>query len=172
MDRRGFVKQSAITAGLLPYVPSGLSGVLGEANSLPQSADCFGTPLAITDRLDHGPFTTYRPEATAIGNYIVMVTQPAQEYVPNRGMGMVTYLCDELGPPKVSGTGDKETLLYKALEDLVKFPLGDQLYVRLDWRDVQSERGKLNFPIYWEMAFDLARQYANFFSGSADEPSY
>ncbi len=159
MDRRRFVKRSALGAGLLSAAKPTVSLGQEESNRFDQPTDCYGNPPVITDRLDHGPFTTYGPEATAIDNYITMVTQPVQGYVPNRGMGMVTYLCDEAGPPKVSGNGDQETLLYRTLEDLVRFPLGDQLYLRLDWRDIQSERGKLNFPIHWKMAFDLARQY-------------
>ena len=56
-------------------------------------------------------------------------------------------------PPK------KNESLEKSLEKLVKYSLGDQLYIRLDWRDIQSKPGSLDLCEHWKIAFDLARQY-------------
>lgn len=156
MDRRSFLRNGALVGGLLPTVGVG-KDFLKENDRIPPhnwSGYDFGPPPPVTNRLNQGPFTTYGSDATAHGNYIVMVTSPSLEAVSNPGMGMVTYLCDEVGPPKVKG--DK---LYKALEDLVKWPMGDKLYLRVDWRDIQKEKGKLDFPDHWKMAFDLAKTY-------------
>ena len=63
----------------------------------------FGPPPPITDRLNQGPFSAYGPDATAPGADVVMATTPSGEVVPNHGMGLVTYICDEAGPPRVEG---------------------------------------------------------------------
>ena len=67
---------------------------------------------------------------------------------------MTTYLCDEMGPPKI-----KSETLEKSLEKLVALSLGDVLYMRVDWRDIQRQPGKLDFCDHWKIAFDLAKQY-------------
>jgi len=114
----------------------------------------FGPPPAVTDRLNQGPFSAYGPDATAPGADVVMATGPSKAVVPNRGMGLVTYLCDEAGPPKVEGES-----LETSLENLAKFPLGNKLYLRVDWRDIQKQPGRLDFPDHWKIAFDMARKY-------------
>ncbi len=156
MDRRDFIKTGAIAGSLLPAV-----GLAHSGNTLPNRVPPhnwgnydFGPPPTIKNRLNQGPFTTYGGDATANGNYIVMITSPSEIFQSNPGMGLVTYLCDEVGPPKVG-----ESEMYKALEDLVKWPLGDKLYLRVDWRDIQKEKGKLSFPPHWKMAFVLAKKY-------------
>jgi len=114
----------------------------------------FGPPPAITDRLNQGPFTAYGPDATAPGAEVVMATTPSNTTVPNVGMGLVTYICDEAGPPRVQG-GSMES----AIEELVRFPPGDKLYLRVDWRDIQKRPGRLDFPDHWKITFDMARKY-------------
>jgi hypothetical protein len=83
-----------------------------------------------------------------------MATTPSDKPVPNYGTGLVTYLCDEVGPP-VHGKGG----LRKAIEDLAKWPLGNVLYLRVDWRDIQKTRGRLDFPAHWDLAFEMAEKY-------------
>jgi hypothetical protein len=34
-----------------------------------------------------------------------------------------------------------------------------KLYIRPTWREVQQQRGRLNFPEYWKLTLDLARQH-------------
>jgi hypothetical protein len=80
---------------------------------------------------------------------------PSDKRVSNFGMGMVPYLCDEVGPPKLK---DGESL-YQALDALARWPLGDKLYLRVDWRDLQKEEGKLEFPEHWKITFELAKKY-------------
>ncbi len=156
MDRRKFIRNSALTGGLIPAFGFGKS-IETTSDRIPPhnwSGYDFGPAPAIKNRLNQGPFSTYGADATAEGCYIVMITAPTKSFISNPGMGMVTYLCDEVGPPK-----GKEADLYKSLENLVKFPLGDKLYLRVDWRDIQKEKGKLDCPKHWEMTFALAKQY-------------
>jgi hypothetical protein len=153
MDRRSFIKKSE-ALGLLPFLPTNFD--LWGRRIAPHNWDGhdFGPPPAITDRLDQGPFSSYGADATAPGSDIVMATSPSSAPISNYGMGMVTYLCDEVGPPKAP-----KGKLYEALEALVKYDLGDKLYLRVDWRDIQRQQGRLHFPEHWNMAFDLAGQY-------------
>ncbi len=84
-----------------------------------------------------------------------MATTPSEAVVPNYGMGLITYVCDEVGPARKDG----ETLA-QSLENLVKLPLGSKLYIRVNWKDVQQRPGKLDFCEHWKLTFDLARQYS------------
>lgn len=114
----------------------------------------FGPAPHITDRLNQGPFSAYGHDATAPGAGVVMASNPSDVAVPNRGMGLVTYICDEAGPPRVEGES-----LQTSIEKLARFSLGNKLYLRVDWRDIQKRPGKLEFPDHWKIAFDMARQY-------------
>jgi hypothetical protein len=49
--------------------------------------------------------------------------------------------------------------LEKSLEDLIKIPFTQKIYIRLNWRDVQKSLGKLDFPDWWQITFALARRY-------------
>jgi hypothetical protein len=83
-----------------------------------------------------------------------MATNPSKKMVPNPGMGLVTYICDEAGPPRVPGES-----LETSIEELARFPLGTNLYLRVDWRDIQKQPGRLDFPDHWKITFDMARKY-------------
>jgi len=83
-----------------------------------------------------------------------MATTPSEEVVPNPGMGLITYVCDEVGPPHKDGES-----LAQSLENLAKLPLGSNLYIRVNWRDVQQRPGRLDFCEHWKLVFDLARRY-------------
>jgi hypothetical protein len=41
---------------------------------------------------------------------------------------------------------------------LVRFPLGQQLYIRPTWREIQPHPGRLQFPDYLKLVFDLAKK--------------
>jgi hypothetical protein len=85
---------------------------------------------------------------------VVMALTPAREIVPNYGMGLITYVCDEVGPAKK----EAETL-DESFEKLVKILLGTKLYIRVNWKDVQRQPGKLELCEHWKLTFDLARRY-------------
>lgn len=83
-----------------------------------------------------------------------MATTPTLEVVPNYGRGLITYIAADMGLAEIVGD-DKP----KAIEELVKLPLGQKLYIRPTWREVQPRRGKLELPDWWKLTFDLARKY-------------
>jgi hypothetical protein len=69
-------------------------------------------------------------------------------------MGLVTYLCDEKELLRPQGAS-----VESALEELAKFPLGTNFYVRLNWKDIQQKPGRLDPSEIWKASFALAKQY-------------
>ena len=114
----------------------------------------FGTQPSVKDRLYQGPFPQYPPEELVPGSEVVMATTPSKKIVPNYGMGLVVYISGDIGPPCIKGES-----LEKSIEDLVKLPFIQKIYMRPNWRDVQKKPGRLDFPEYWKITFDLARKY-------------
>jgi hypothetical protein len=110
----------------------------------------FGSGPLVADRLYQGPFPT---DLFPSWN-VLMATTPSPDPVPNYGMGLVTYICDEMGPPRNAGQSQE-----KLIEDLVRLPLGSALYLRVNWKDVQQKSGRLDLCEHWKTTFDLARQY-------------
>ena len=106
------------------------------------------------DRLYQGPFQQYGPGAVVPDSDVVMVTTPSKDIVPNYGMGLIVYASGDTGPPRLPG----ETL-EKSLEDLVKIPFTQKIYIRPNWREVQRKPGRLDFPDWWRITFDLAKRY-------------
>lgn len=146
MDRRTFLRSAGATAVLTAAVPS------ARANVPVHNFDKydFGTGPAVTDRLYQGPFSSDEYPSWNV----VMTTTPSTEVVPNYGMGLVTYVCDEVGPPVKSGQS-----LGDSIEDLVKLPLGTKLYLRVNWKDVQQRPARLDLCEHWKLTFDLAQKY-------------
>jgi hypothetical protein len=108
----------------------------------------------VHDRLYQGPFAQYGPEAIVPDSDVVMVTTPSNDIVGNFGMGLTVYVSGDTGPPTIPG----ETM-EKTLEDFVKLPFVQKIYMRPDWRNLQQRPGRLNFPEWWQITFDLARRY-------------
>ncbi len=143
MYRRDFIKAGGITA------------LLASARGYPAAVHNFdrydfGSGPPVADRLYQGPFPTER----FAGWQVVMATTASREVVPDFGMGLITYLCDEVGPPAKPGES-----LEKSLEDLARLPLGTKLYLRVNWKDVQRKPGRLDLCEHWKIAFDLAKRY-------------
>jgi hypothetical protein len=110
----------------------------------------FGCGPRIQNRLNQGPFPAdLYPSWT-----VVMALTPSGEMVHNRGMGLVTYLCDEVGLMRPAGL-----TVDAALEDLARFPLGTNLYIRVNWKDIQQKPGRLDPSEIWKTSFALAEQY-------------
>ena len=151
MKRRSFIGKSALAT-----IVTGTSWSFANSKIPPHNWDSydFGPAPTITDRLYQGPFYNYGPDANAPSADVVMTTTPALGPVPNFGMGMVTYICDEIGPPKVDGEE-----LRTSIEKLCRLPLGDVLYLRVDWKDIQKEPGILEFPEHWHITFEMAKKY-------------
>ncbi|MEQ5789841.1 hypothetical protein J4E06_02185 [Muricauda sp. NFXS6] len=151
MKRRLFMVTGGLTA-LFSGINFGFASPKGQVDEILHKD--FGPPPPITDRLYQGPFINYGPVANVPGSDVVMTTTPATGHVRNFGMGLVTYVCDEVGPPK-----PKYGSLRSTIEKLAKWELGDVLYIRVDWRDIQNEPGKLEFPEHWDLAFEMAKKY-------------
>ena len=151
MNRRNFIQKAAFASFVANALP-------GSANAFVPAHNWdgydFGSGPVITNRLNQGPFPTYQPEDVVPRSEVMMATTPSKKRVSNYGMGLATYLCDEAGPARKENES-----LEKSLEKLVALSLGDVLYLRLDWRDVQRKPGKLDLGDHWKIAFDLAKQY-------------
>jgi hypothetical protein len=113
----------------------------------------FGTGPAVTDRLNQGPFSQYPPDAVIPIDDVVMTTSPSEDVVPNYGKGLITYITADSGTKEI-----KSDNISQAIEDLIKFPLGQQLYIRPTWREVQPRPGRLELPEYVKLVFDLAKK--------------
>jgi len=151
MNRRNFFQKSALASLAASTLPGTVNAFVPAHN---WDGYDFGSGPKITDRLNQGPFPTYKPEDVVPGADVIMATTPSKRRVSNYGMGMATYLCDEAGPAK-----KENEPIEKSLQKLVSLSLGDVLYMRLDWRDIQNKPGKLDFCNHWKIAFDLAKQY-------------
>jgi hypothetical protein len=151
MKRRAFLGSLGAAA-----LPGALSVNSAEARIPAHNWDgySFGSGPRAEPRLYQGPFPQYAPEEFLQGSDVVMATTLSSEIVPNFGMGLVVYVSGDLGPPRIPG----ETL-EKSIEDLVKIPFVQKIYLRPDWRDIQKRPGRLDFPEYWKITFDLARRY-------------
>ena len=150
MRRRDFLKSGAVLG-----VAAGLGG---RADALVKAHNWdkwdFGTGPEVRDRLNQGPFPQYGAEAVIPSDDVVMTTTPSDEVVPNFGKGLVTYITADSGTEEI-----KSDDVPRAIEELVAFPLGQQLYVRPTWREVQPRPGKLQLPEYLQQVFALAKQH-------------
>jgi hypothetical protein len=136
--RREFIKAGAAL--------SLLSG-LREAETAPPPA-----PIA-ADRLDQGPFGIEQDE----GWYTVATTTPSSAPIRNFGTGLVGYTWEENGPALAVRRGAAR--LEDAVEALARLPFVDVLYIRCDWRDVQSRPGRLDLAPVWKVTLDAARRH-------------
>jgi len=141
MDRKKFIKSVGMT-GLASTM-----GIRGFRDHTSQP-DCNGPE--IDDRLYQGPF----PVEEVPGWDVVMTTVPSDRVLDNFGMGLVTYVVDEAGPPSVDGES-----LSQSIEKLAKIPLGQKLYLRVNWKDLQDKPGELNPSKEWQLAFEMAEKY-------------
>ncbi|MGA8869417.1 MAG: hypothetical protein WB510_20745 [Candidatus Sulfotelmatobacter sp.] len=112
----------------------------------------FGSP-PVTNRLDQGPFGISQDE----GWYTIFTTMPSRKHIRNYGTGLVGYTWEENGPA-LTVQCSKETL-EQAVEKMAALPYVDVLYIRCDWRDVQSSPGKLELSPVWEATFDAAKRH-------------
>ena len=102
------------------------------------------------DRLYQGPF----PAELSADWGVVMTTLPSTEIVPNYGMGLVNYILgDQL--PKVKPGETME----QCIEAIAAIPMGNKLYLRPTWRQMQSQPGKLNPFDPWKVALEMAEKY-------------
>jgi len=113
----------------------------------------FGSGPQVTDRLNQGPFGIEQDA----GWYTVLVTSQSNKPVKNYGLGLIGYTWEEGGPSLAARAG-KETL-EQHVEKMATLPFVDLLYIRCDWRDVQTAAGKLNLHPVFPLTLDAARRH-------------
>ena len=150
MQRREFLK-STVAAAVAAEL--GIGKAHGKVPAHSWGNFDYGSGPQVTDRLNQGPFPQYPPDAVIPTDDVVMTTTPSEDAVPSFGKGLVTYVTAD------SGTGEiKSDNLQQAIEDLARFPLGQQLYIRPTWREVQPRPGRLDLPDYVKLVFALAKK--------------
>ncbi len=150
MQRRDFLKSSVIAAGALNV---GAGRAYGSVRAHNWANHDFGSGPVVTDRLNQGPFPQYAPDAAIPSDDVVMTTTPSEEVVPNYGKGLITYITADMGTEEL-----KADDVMQEIEDLARFPLGQQLYIRPTWREIQQHPGRLEFPPYLKFVFDIAKK--------------
>jgi hypothetical protein len=150
VQRRDFLKNSVALAVAAEFGASRAQAIVPAHN---WGKYDYGTGPTVTDRLNQGPFPQYPPEALIPTDEVVMTTTPSEEVVPNYGKGLITYITADSGTDEI-----KSDNIPQAIEDLIKFPLGQQLYLRPTWREIQPQPGRLVWPDYLKLVFDLAKK--------------
>ena len=149
MQRRNFIKAGAALAML-----KGLDGV--NAQDVPAhdwDRYDFGSGPTAPDRLNQGPFGIEQDE----GWYTILVTSPSDKPIKNYGLGLVGYTWEESGPSLAAR--QKQETLEQHVEKMASLPFVDVLYIRCDWRDVQTQPGRLDLNPVFKLTFDAAQRH-------------
>jgi hypothetical protein len=112
----------------------------------------FGSGPAVRERLNQGPFDIDQDQ----GWQTILFTTPSKRPVRNPGLGLVGYTWEESGPSLAARAG-KETL-EQHVEKISSLPFVDVLYIRCDWRNVQSRPGRLDLHPVWRLTLDAAKR--------------
>jgi hypothetical protein len=113
----------------------------------------FGPGPRVTNRINQGPFGIEQDQ----GWFTIDSTTASDKPIKNFGLGMVGYTWEENGPSLAARAG-KETL-EQHVEKLASLPFVDVLYIRCDWRAVQSRPGRLDLNPVWRLTFDAAKRH-------------
>ena len=106
---------------------------------------------SVAERLNQGPFEIDQDQ----GWQTVLFTTPSERPLRNPGLGLVGYTWEESGPSLAARAG-RETL-EKHVEKISSLPFVDILYIRCDWRNVQSRQGRLDLDPVWALTLDAAK---------------
>jgi hypothetical protein len=150
MRRRDLIKAGAL-AGAFPSLT--LAGPVPAVPTHNWDGYDFGPPPEVPDRLNQGPFGIDQDQ----GWYTIEMTSPSLEPVRNWGLGLVGYTWEESGPALAAREG--KASLEGEVEKLASLPFVDVLYIRCDWRDVQTRPGRLDFNPVWGLTLDAARRH-------------
>ncbi len=144
MHRRDVLKGAVL-------LPAALAAGADVPGHLWQSYD-FGSGPAVRDRLNQGPFDIDQDQ----GWQTVLFTTPSERLLRNPGLGLVGYAWEESGPSLAARAG-RETL-EQHVEKISSLPFVDVLYIRCDWRNVQSRAGQLDLDPVWALALEAAQR--------------
>src|SRR6184192_2204937 len=143
MNRRDLLKGAA----LLPAVAA-----VGDVPSHLWQGYEFGSGPPVRERLNQGPFDIDQDQ----GWQTVLFTTPSEQPLRNPGLGLVGYAWEESGPSLAARAGGET--LERHVENISSLPFVDVLYIRCDWRNVQSRPGALNLHPVWDLTLDAARR--------------
>lgn len=149
MRRRDFVKTGIALAAAGSFAPRRM---LADVPDHQWEGYQFGSPQ-VANRLDQGPFGIGQDD----GWFTIFASQPSRNHIRNFGTGLVGYTWEENGPALGVLCG-RETL-EQSVEKMASLPFVDVLYIRCDWRDIQTSPGKLNLSPVWEATFDAAKRH-------------
>jgi len=150
MQRRDFLKS---TVAVAVAAELGMGKAKAKVPAHNWGGYDFGSGPRVADRLNQGPFPQYPPDAVIPTDDVVMTTTSSEEAVPNYGKGLVTYITADSGTEEI-----KSDNIPQAIEDLVHFPLSQQLYIRPTWREMQPRPGRLELPDYVKQVLELAKK--------------
>ena len=112
----------------------------------------FGSGPPVRERLNQGPFDVDQDQ----GWQTILFTTLSERPVRNPGLGLVGYAWEESGPSLAARAG-QETL-EQHVEKISSLPFVDVLYIRCDWRNVQSRPGRLDLDPVWQLTLDAAKR--------------
>lgn len=150
MRRRDFVKAGALLTGA-SAIPS--RRTWADVPDHLWEGYNFGPGPRVANRLNQGPFGISQDQ----GWFTIFVTQPSTGHIRNFGTGLVGYTWEENGP--ALGVMCSRETLEDAVEKMASLPFMDVLYIRCDWRDVQSRPGRLDLNPVWDATFDAAKRH-------------
>ena len=113
----------------------------------------FGPGPKVADRLNQGPFPVEQDQ----GWRTLATTTPSARPVRNFGLGSAAIpgrRVDLHWPPAPAGRRWRTTS-----RAWLRFPFVDLLYIRCDWRDVQTKPGKLDLSPVWKLTLDAAKAH-------------
>jgi hypothetical protein len=112
----------------------------------------FSSRPRVRERLNQGPFDIDQDE----GWQTILFTTPSEKPLRNPGLGLVGYAWEENGPSLAARAG-RETL-EQHVEKMSSLPFVDVLYIRCDWRNVQTQPGRLDLNPVFQLALDAAKR--------------
>lgn len=142
MRRRSFFQAAAAIGLLSPLASAELA-----------SCASYSPPFPVRDRLDQGPFEIEQDE----GWRTALFTTPSEKHIRNVGTGLVGYTWEESGSSLAVRAGKKP--LEQQVEETASLPFVDVLYIRCDWRNVQSRPGRLDLDPVWRLTLDAAKRH-------------
>jgi hypothetical protein len=143
MNRRTLLKNAAFLAAAGPAVG---------ARQISFSEE-YAPAFTGRERLDQGPFDIDQDE----GWRTILFTTPSEKCIRNPGLGLVGYTWEENGP-SLSVRAGKRTL-EDQVESIASLPFVDVLYIRCDWRNVQSRPGRLDLNPVWGLTLAAAKRH-------------
>jgi len=122
------------------------------ARPSPRPREDFGVEPAARERLDQGPFDIDQDQ----GWQTVLFTTPSENPLRNPGLGLIGYTWEESGPSLAARAGRES--LEQHVEKIASLPFVDILYIRCDWRNVQTRAGRLDLEPVWALTLDAAKR--------------